>query len=128
MINLNDIEIIKLYKDGLCCREIANLCLCSNSTIRNILINNQIKLRSLSDSHKKIRDVAFIKLYNMGLSTEQVSILLNTDASTVTKRLASRQFITRTIKHGKSISYSEEEFDKYFLRNISFQRILSQWV
>lgn len=115
-----DEDVVKLYMSGSSMRQIADIYILSETTIRNILLKNKVKIRSKSDSHKRINDDIFIGLYNIGLSTSQISKLLDIHPTTVTKRLKMCNFPARMSKTAKSILYREEEFNKYFLNNNGF--------
>jgi len=115
-IHISDAQIQYFYEqERKSCAEIAQMALCSETTIYNKLKKMGVQFRSRSAANKVFPDFIFIILYNLGLSASQVGRLLGVHASTVTKRLQSISFPTRTQAVAVDIGYSEEEFQQHFM-------------
>ena len=70
--------------------------------------------------HKTFSVNAAIKLYNLGLSPGQISRLLKVDRSSILRSFYNTGFPTRSTAMSKSIRYSKQEFEEYFLNNQEF--------
>lgn len=118
-------EIIEFYiNNKLSCAEIAKIDGRSESTIYKVLIENNIKLRNKSEANKIISDEKLIKLYNLGLSFSQIGKLLHIDSSTIAKRFKMLNFCVRPNDVAKSIRYTNEEFNRFFLNSKFINKIL----
>ena len=111
--------ISSLYlTDGLSCQKISDIKYCSPVTVYNKLKILGINLRSKSEANKKFSSAIAWFFYNLGLSLNQVGVLLGLNASTICKRFKKEGFPTRDRDVAKKIRYTQEEFERYFVRRV----------
>ena len=122
---LSNQRVVQLYHGGLSCGGIARMDGRSESTIRNRLLNAGVVLRSRAEANRKFPTDLAIRLYNLGLNAEQIGELLGVHETTVVKRFQSVGFPMRTHAVATGVSFSPEEFERFFLTD-QFLDLLSE--
>ena len=116
-------EIINLYqKEGLNCREIAEIFNVCKESVLNILVKNNIPRRSNSESHKGIstskkssawnHQPEIINFYKKGYSQREISKKFNVSSTTIGNILKKNNIPRRSPKEAKKKKYIRQLFDK----------------
>jgi len=121
---LYDAQITDLYLQGKSCVEVARIAGCSATFIYNKLAAFGVTMRSRSEANQVFPDFLFILLYNLGLSSSQTGRMLGVNSSTVTKRLHTLKFPLRSRDVACRIRYSEEEFNKFFMKSCIINQLI----
>jgi len=117
-MSLDTKHIIDLYNKGFSFRAIAKIDGRAANTIRKIILDNKIPIRSRSAAIRKFPTELAIVLYNLGLSAQQVGDILGVDQSTVVKRFSTINFPMRTRNVANDIGFSDEEYRQFFLTDV----------
>jgi len=119
--DIQDKEVVALYKKGLSSNDIGKKFSCSGTNILNILKRNNVKIRNTGYTKlvlQRKNEKKIIKQYLSGKSAYQIGVAVNLSEGTIRKILRENNIEIRDISEALSVrNYKHIEDTKRFLSN-----------